>query len=192
MNIANKINYYVYKIFHNSAHPLPWGHAQKYNYQTLPEGHRQNEISLNIGSGKKTSPQTINLDISPKFCPDIVADLNHSLPFSNNTFSSITGTHVLEHVDDLIFTLNELYRIAQPNAILNFEVPHQDSLMASADPTHKRHFNQHSIQYFCSNGEHYWIHESYGIKCDFILIEQTVYRHRRDGFVKMTLMANKK
>ena len=63
--------------------------------------------------------------------------------------------------------------------------------MAVADPTHKRQFNEETFGYFSTNGAHYRYHESYGIRCQFELLVQRVYHHRRFGEVEVLLRAHK-
>ena len=77
------------------------------------------------------------------------------------------------------------------DAIVRITVPHEKSLMAHADPTHKKVFNEESFKYFCLNGEHYWIHKLYGIRCKFILLDQEICTEKRFGYIKVTLKAVK-
>lgn len=148
-------------------------------------------MKLNLGSGRGRLNGYINIDISPEFNPDMIHDLEKGIPFPDNSVDVIFAHHFLEHILDTIFIMNEIWRVCKNNAIVDIEVPHQDSLMAFADPTHKHIFNEESFKYFCSNGEHYWIHKSYGIKCDFILENQEVTHDRRYGVVKVRLRARK-
>lgn len=43
---------------------------------------------------------------------------NYSIPFSDQTFDLVVSNQVLEHVEDLNFTLNEIYRVLKPNGKL--------------------------------------------------------------------------
>lgn len=149
------------------------------------------EIKLNLGGGREKLEGFINIDISTQFTPDILHDLEKGIPFGDSSVDMIRAHHFLEHIPDTIAIMNEIWRVCKDGAMVEITVPHQDSLMAFADPTHKRIFNEESFGYFCSNGEHYWIHESYGILCDFTLIDQTVKIHRRYGEITVKLRANK-
>ena len=146
---------------------------------------------LNLGSGNTHYDGFINIDIAPKYNPNIVHDLEKGIPFQDNEVDEIKAIHFLEHVSDTIFMMNEIWRVCRNGAMVTIEVPHQDSVMAFADPTHKHVFNEESFKYFCSNGEHYWIHESYGIECNFILEDQFINRDRRRGIVRVKLRAIK-
>jgi len=149
-------------------------------------------VKLNLGSGNDYRQGYVNIDISPEYNPDMVCDLSKGIPFDDNSVSYVYAHHFLEHIEDIIFMMNEIWRVCCADAQVEIEVPHQSSLMAFADPTHKRIFNEESFKYFCSNGEHYWIHESYGIFCDFTLKNQKVLKHKRHGYVRVWLQVNKK
>lgn len=147
---------------------------------------------LNLGSGNDYKKGWVNIDISEEFSPDIVCDLSTGIPYGDSSVDEIYAHHFLEHIADTIFMMNEMWRVCKNGAKVHIEVPHQDSLMAFADPTHKRIFNEESFKYFCSNGEHYWIHKSYGIKCNFELLHQTVVKDKRHGHIKVLLKTIKK
>lgn len=146
---------------------------------------------LNLGCGARKKAGFLNLDISDEFSPDIICDLEKGVPFKDDSIDEIRASHVLEHLRDTIFVMNEIWRVCKNNAIVHIEVPHQASMMAFADPTHQRVFNEESFKYFCYNGEHYWIHKSYGIKCNFLLVKQRTSRNRRFGYVMVELKALK-
>ena len=146
---------------------------------------------LNLGSGDSRYEGFLNVDVSDEFSPDIICALEYGLPFRNDSIDEIIASHVIEHLPDTIFIMNEIWRVCKHNAIVNIIVPHQASTMAFADPTHKRVFNEESFKYFCSNGGHYWIHKSYGIKCNFELVKQRTSRNRRFGYVEVKLRALK-
>jgi SAM-dependent methyltransferase len=146
---------------------------------------------LNLGSGNNKIKYFINIDISSNFLPDIIADIERGLPFKDDSFDEVFANHVIEHLSDTIFAMNEIYRVCKNGARIIIEVPYQCSDMAFADPTHKKIFNKESFKYFCSNCEHYWIHTSYGIKSDFSLVMQEFSYHTRYGYLKVELIANK-
>ena len=148
-------------------------------------------MRLNLGCGNDYQNGWVNIDISPMARCDVVADLSKGIPYADNTVDEVIAIHFLEHLEDTIFIMNEIWRVCKNGALVHIEVPDQSSLMAFADPTHKRVFNRESFAYYCSNGEHYWIHEIYGIKCNFEMINQKVKEHKRHGVVKVRLRAIK-
>jgi len=144
-------------------------------------------MKLNLGGGDKKYSGFLNVDISPEYEPDVLCDLRKGIPIPDNSVEEIIASHIIEHLPDTKDIMNEIWRVCKNNAIISIIVPHERSLMAHADPTHKRVFNEESFKYFCLNGEHYWIHKSYGIKCKFILLDQEVCTERRFGYLKVTL-----
>lgn len=148
-------------------------------------------MKLNLGCGNKKRNNCINIDISNEFNPDVVCDITKGILLDDNLVDEVWAIHILEHIEDIIFVMNDIWRVCEDDAIVHIEVPHQDSPMAFGDPTHKRIFNEESIKYFCSNGEHYWIHKSYGILCDFTLLEQFTYGSGKRKVLRIKLKANK-
>ena len=145
-----------------------------------------------LGCGKFGKKQGwLNVDIDPKVNPDQIVDLEKPWPWPDNSFDAAEAHMIIEHIQNIIPFMNELWRVCKPKALVHVVVPDQSSPLAVADPTHKRVFNTESFKYFCSNGEHYWIHESYGITCDFILLGQVVVGR---GYTELNvkLQVNKK
>ena len=128
-------------------------------------------MKLNLGSGDLKYKGFLNVDISPEYKPDILCDLSKKMPISDDSVEEIIANHIIEHLSDTIKIMNEIWRVCKHDAIVRITVPHEKSLMAHADPTHKKVFNEESFKYFCLNGEHYWIHKLYGIRCKFILLD---------------------
>ncbi len=62
------------------------------------------------------------MDVVPDYNPDIVGDI-HNLPFSDNSKEAILCLAVLEHVEDPIRAMKELYRVLRPNGKLLIYVP---------------------------------------------------------------------
>ena len=71
---------------------------------------------------------------------DIVRDLRRGLPFADNTFEGAHAKHILEHFDgeDLIFIVEELWRVCKPNVKVYVEVPGLGSPNCGKDFTHKK------------------------------------------------------
>ncbi|MFA4887222.1 MAG: class I SAM-dependent methyltransferase [Candidatus Nanoarchaeia archaeon] len=108
---------------------------------------------LNLGAGddikKSTSRETwVNQDWIQLPGIDVVANLNKKLPFKTNEFDEVFCSHVLEHVDDLIFTMNELHRITKPKGRVIIRGPHFSSGVSYWDPTHKRFFSYFTFDFF--------------------------------------------
>lgn len=104
---------------------------------------------LDLGCGPRKIPGAVGLDILNLPEVDVVHDLNVTpYPFPDNSFEEIHCYHVLEHVEDFIGTMKELYRILKPNGVIYVRVPHASACGAWADPTHKRLFVHRSFEHF--------------------------------------------
>jgi SAM-dependent methyltransferase len=62
------------------------------------------------------------LDPVPDYSPDIIGDI-HDLPFADNTVEALFCLAVLEHVENPIQAMNEMYRVLQPGGKLLIYVP---------------------------------------------------------------------
>lgn len=81
---------------------------------------------LNAGSGSrkiKIGAETINLDIDPENKPDVLADLNTVLPFTDNSFDTIVSVACLEHVPRPWYTIKELHRVLKPGGFAIIGIP---------------------------------------------------------------------
>jgi len=105
---------------------------------------------LELGCGKKRYwSGSVTVDICESSNPDVVHDLNvYPYPFESNSFDIVSCVHVLEHLDDVIKTVEEIHRILKPGGRLLVEVPHFSSVHAYSDPTHKHFFASRSFDYF--------------------------------------------
>lgn len=130
---------------------------------------------LNLGCGKEILEGYTNLDIIKLEGTDVVHDLNKfPFPFKDNTFDEILAKSILEHLYDLQKTLEELWRISKPNAIINIGVPHFESLGATVDPTHKQFFTYYSFDYYCENAKKGIDQLDYYSKVRFRIIERRI------------------
>ncbi len=115
---------------------------------------------LNIGCGKDIRTGYINLDLKKLPGVDVVHNLNKiPYPFKDNYFDEIICYNVLEHMDNFLAVVEELYRISKNGAIIQVEVPFFHSLEAFADPTHKNFFTLDTFDYLTK--DHYFNYYSH-------------------------------
>jgi len=70
---------------------------------------------LNLGCGLKKLEGYINVDNREICKPEFVHDLNvFPYPFSDNQFSEVVSDHVIEHLENPLRVLQEIYRISAP------------------------------------------------------------------------------
>ena len=110
---------------------------------------------LNIGCGKARLENAVNLDISAAVGADVVHDLNcRPWPFDAESFDEVHAYDVLEHVEDVARTLEEIHRICRPGAVLHATVPHFSSANAFTDVTHRHWFGWRSFDPFDDAHQH--------------------------------------
>lgn len=108
-----------------------------------------NHRILDVGCGNRKRNGSIGIDINPRSQADVIHDLNVApYPFEESIFDEIYVDNVLEHLNDVIKTLEELHRIGKPNALIKIIVPYFRSRWAYIDPTHKHFFSVDAISYF--------------------------------------------
>jgi SAM-dependent methyltransferase len=107
---------------------------------------------LHLGCGRNILQGWINLDAVSLSGVDIIADLddcrNTNLPFEENSIDELLANHVIEHLHRPLPFMEEIHRIAKPNAKATFRVPYGSSDDAFEDPTHVRHFFLKSFGFF--------------------------------------------
>lgn len=108
---------------------------------------------LNLGCGNKQRADAVNLDITASTSPDVVHDLNvRPWPFENDRFREVLAHDVIEHLDDVVASMEEIHRVCQDGAVIRITLPHFSSSNAFTDPTHRHYFGWFSFHYF--TGEH--------------------------------------
>jgi len=109
---------------------------------------------LELGSGLKPykgkkEEVVIHLDVKKLPHVEVVHDLNKfPWPFKNNEFDEIIAKNVLEHLNDLVEVMKEIWRILKPGGIVKIWVPYFAHPNSVTDPTHKIFFTLHTFDYF--------------------------------------------
>ncbi len=127
-------------------------------------------MRLNIGCGRDVREDWVNLDhpsVAEKIEGIVGCDIDQPdlrLPFDDNTFDTIEASHVIEHLTHLLPFMQEVHRVATPDAHFFVEVPYGSSDDAWEDPTHHRAFFAGSWAYFSQPT--YW-RSDYGYRGDW-------------------------
>lgn len=124
---------------------------------------------LHVGCGRNILQGWINLDLVALPGVDIVADLddckNTQLTLSRDSIEEFFVSHVIEHINNPLEMMQELHRVAKPNAKAVFRCPYGSSDEAFEDPTHVRQYFLSSFGYFSQ--PFYW-RADYGYRGDWI------------------------
>jgi len=108
---------------------------------------------LCLGSGRKKHEDAVNVDLVASTGPDICHDLNLApWPLPDNWFGECHAYDVVEHLDNIVTTMEEIHRVCRNGAVIRITVPHFSCANAFRDPTHRHYFSCFSLDYF--TGEH--------------------------------------
>ncbi len=106
-------------------------------------------MKINLGAGNDIRDGYINHDITTLRGIDVVHDLNvFPWPWDDGSISEIVAMDVIEHLDDFVRVMEELYRVLKLGGLLKIKVPYWNSVSRHADPTHKRGFHELTFRFF--------------------------------------------
>lgn len=128
-------------------------------------------VKLNLGSGDRILEGFLNVDILPAKGVDIVCDLNKGIFLKDNSVTEIYANHVLEHLNDTVKIIEEIYRICKSGAIVRIKVPYFKSIGAFKDPTHRSFFTEETFYYFNKEERTKRGLPDYGLKANFEILE---------------------
>ncbi len=104
---------------------------------------------LDVGCGIKKAAGSIGIDRNPASAADVLCDLDRfPYPFADNTFDGLQAIHVIEHVSDVLRTMEEFHRLVRPGGRVRVITPHYTDFSSFCDPTHRWHLNSFSFRYF--------------------------------------------
>ena len=104
-------------------------------------------LKLNLACGERYMGGYINLDNNKNIKADIYHDINtFPWPFKDNEFDEIFCHHILEHVEDLLKTMEEIWRISKNKSRILIFGPHSGSFEMHVDLTHKRGLNTQTFR----------------------------------------------
>jgi SAM-dependent methyltransferase len=113
-------------------------------------------MKIDLGCGLAKEPGFIGLDRFPLAGVDVVCDLSRGIPLPDNSVTEVNASHSLEHVDDLMGVMREIYRVCRHGAILCILAPYAHTSVNLANPYHKFAFNEDTPRFFTSNPQ-FWI-----------------------------------
>ena len=110
-------------------------------------------MRLNLGVGylnrrKDEVSIDTNFDCRPTVCGDAQA-----LPFKDSSFDEIYASHCLEHIPNIVKTMNECWRVLKRDGKFTIRVPLFPTVGSISDPTHVRYFIVPTFDYFTYQGK---------------------------------------
>lgn len=122
-------------------------------------------LKIDLGCGKNKRDGFTGIDKSEYSIADIISDLEEKLPLEDESVDEVYSSHCLEHIDNLVGLMNEIWRVCKDGAKISIVVPYYKSIGAFRDPTHRRFFTEQTFLYFDKNNEFgKSCSELYGIK----------------------------
>ena len=110
---------------------------------------------LDAGCGPEKYPGSIGVDMNPNTAADVICNLDQGrLPFADNSFDHVRALHLIEHVADVMATMEEFHRVTRPGGTILIVTPHYTDYTSFRDPTHRWHLNSESFLYFYPGGMH--------------------------------------
>jgi SAM-dependent methyltransferase len=104
---------------------------------------------LDVGCGINKKPGSIGIDRNLRSKADVIVDLDRfPYPFRDSSFDGLQAIHVIEHVADVIRTMEEFHRLVRPGGEVYLATPHYTDFSSFCDPTHRWHLNSFSLRYF--------------------------------------------
>ena len=105
--------------------------------------------TLHLGCGRKKVPGALGVDIVGAEGVDLIWDLNRiPWPLPDDTFEIVYMIDVLEHIDNVIVTMEQVHRVCRDGAAVTIQSPFASSDFLWTDPTHKRGFTSRSFKFF--------------------------------------------
>lgn len=104
---------------------------------------------LDVGCGINKKAGSIGIDVNPASRADVLCDLDRfPYPFRDSSFDGLQAIHVIEHVTDVVRSMEEFHRLVRAGGEVLIVTPHYTDYSSFCDPTHKHHLNSFSLRYF--------------------------------------------
>lgn len=108
-----------------------------------------NNRTLDVGCGINKLAGAIGIDRNPRTRADVLCDLDHfPYPFRDSSFERLQAIHVIEHLSDVIRSMEEFHRLVRAGGTVFLATPHYTDFSSFCDPTHRWHLNSFSFRYF--------------------------------------------
>ena len=105
-------------------------------------------VKVDLGCGTRKASGFIGVD---RYClrgVDVIADMNGRLPFRDDSVDLLFASHSLEHVEKLLPTIREVYRICKHGSQVCVLAPYYQQGLNFANPYHHCSFNEHTPRFW--------------------------------------------
>ncbi len=123
-------------------------------------------VKIDIGCGDNKKKGFIGIDLIPSSDVNIVCDIGKwGLPLKDNSVDQIFAFHFLEHIDNVMFVMDEIYRVLKIGGIAEIVVPH-----------------------FANIDSYHWLHKTYWNARGFDLFEKGHIHHRYCSNINLKIL----
>jgi len=109
-------------------------------------------IDIGCSIGKLQGAIGIDLrahpNIDKNLTTNIIANINDPFPIKSNSFDLIIANNIIEHVENVVATMEEIHRTGKKNSLVVLRTPHYSHPESYRDPTHRWQFTWESFDYF--------------------------------------------
>lgn len=106
-------------------------------------------MKINLGAGGDIRQGFVNHDIVQLPGIDVVHDLNsYPWPWPDASVDELVAKDLLEHLDEFMPAMEEIFRIVRPGGRIYLKVPYWNGWSRQADPTHRRGFHELTFRFF--------------------------------------------
>ncbi len=106
-------------------------------------------VRVDVGCGSRKIPGAIGIDTASIPGVDLIGDLERGLPLRTSSVDVLHAYYVIEHVDDFLAAMGEIWRVLKHGGVAHIKAPHGSSPYATwKDPTHKRGLEIATFAYF--------------------------------------------
>lgn len=139
-------------------------------------------MKVNLGCGPKPQEGYINTDLRDLEGVDRILDINKLFPFASDTVDEYLANEVLEHCEDLFFTMEEIWRTLKPGGQLKGRVPWWHTRTIT-HPDHRYHFDLTTFDFFAP-GKYSNFYTDVRFKLEWHWLEPTRLGKLIPGFVR--------
>lgn len=104
-------------------------------------------MKINFGSGSIKMDGYLSVDVWDYGNVDILYKIGDPLPLPDNSVDEVFSMHCFEHIDDIFFTMHDLFRVCKDGAVLNIISPHFSSPRNCYDMEHRRQFGYRTFEH---------------------------------------------
>lgn len=104
-------------------------------------------MKIDLGCSFHKKPGYIGVDILKAEDVEVVADAKR-LPFKDSSVDGIYSNHCIEHIDDQLAVISEMWRVCRHGTELNILVPHFSNPSYYDDLTHQHRYSTRSFEHY--------------------------------------------